>query len=100
MIGRLALVVMIPAMVALLQAAAALPPIGDGAAPAFSHVYPYYIEHGHADTGAPNLVTAVLADYRGYDTLGELTVMFTAGVACLLILGADGRRSNDDEGTA
>jgi multicomponent Na+:H+ antiporter subunit B len=99
-IGRLALVVMIPALVALLQAAAALPPVGDGAAPAFRHVAPYYIEHGHEDTGAPNLVTAVLADYRGYDTFGELTVIFTAGVACLLILGVDDRRPGDDEGAA
>ena len=88
----LALLLLVPALVVLLQAAAALPPVGDGAAPPFTHVAPYYIEHGHEQTGAPNLVTAVLADYRGFDTFGELTVIFSAGVACLLILGG-----KDDE---
>ncbi|MCP4369674.1 MAG: sodium:proton antiporter, partial [Deltaproteobacteria bacterium] len=34
----------------------------------------------------PNIVTAVLADYRGYDTLGETTVIFSAGMACILLL--------------
>lgn len=83
----LAMLLLVPALVVLLQAAADLPPVGDGASAPFTHVAPYYIEHGHEETGAPNLVTAVLADYRGYDTFGELTVIFTAGVACLLIVG-------------
>jgi multicomponent Na+:H+ antiporter subunit B len=38
------------------------------------------------DAATPNVVTTVLADYRGYDTLGETTVIFTAGVACILLL--------------
>lgn len=88
----LVLLLLVPALVVLLQAAAALPSVGDGAAAPFTHVAPYYIEHGHEQTGAPNLVTAVLADYRGFDTFGELTVIFSAGVACLLILGG-----KDDE---
>ncbi len=87
MIGRVAILLMVPALVVLLQAAADLPRVGDGASAPFTHVAPYYIEQGHEETGATNLVTAVLADYRGYDTFGELTVIFTAGVACLLILG-------------
>ena len=86
MIGRLSVLLFVPALV-LLGAAAELPAVGDGASPAFTHVAPYYIEHAHEETGAPNYVTAVLADYRGYDTFGELTVIFTAGLACLLILG-------------
>ena len=64
-----------------------LPHLGDPNSPASSHVSPYYIEHSHSQTGAPNFVTAVLADYRGYDTLGETVVIFTAGIACALILG-------------
>ena len=44
------------------------------------------IEHSLEDTKTPNIVTAVLADYRGYDTLGETIVIFTAGLACVLIL--------------
>jgi len=76
---------------------AALPPFGDPAAPAATHVSPRYIEQGPAETGATNLVTGVLADYRGYDTLGEVVVIFTAGLACLLIVGG-GRRLRLDSG--
>jgi multicomponent Na+:H+ antiporter subunit B len=72
----------------LFYAARDLPPVGDPQAPASTHVSPRYIEHSHEETGAANFVTAVVVDYRGYDTLGETTVIFTAGLACLLILGA------------
>lgn len=51
-----------------------------------------YIEQGQAETGVPNLVTAVLASYRGFDTLGEVTVVLTAGIGVLLLLG--GRKEN------
>ena len=51
------------------------------------HVAPYYLERSLVETGVPNVVTAVLASYRGYDTLGELTVIFTAGIGVLLLLG-------------
>jgi multicomponent Na+:H+ antiporter subunit B len=70
-----------------------LPRFGDPNSPAARHVSPRYIEHSHEETGAPNFVTGVLADYRGYDTLGETTVIFTAGLACLLILGLGLERS-------
>ena len=46
-----------------------------------------FIEQGQAETGVPNLVTAVLASYRGFDTLGEVTVVLTAGIGVLLLLG-------------
>lgn len=87
MISRLMVLLFVPALIVLLQAAGDLPPVGDGSSPAFTHVAPYYLERAHEETGAPNFVTAVLADYRGYDTFGELTVILTAGLACLLILG-------------
>jgi multicomponent Na+:H+ antiporter subunit B len=63
-----------------------MPRWGDANSPASTHVSPRYIEKGFKETEAPNLVTAILADYRGYDTLGETTVIFTAGIACLYIL--------------
>ncbi len=59
---------------------------GDPHAPASRHVSPYYIEHTIEDTSVPNIVTAVLADYRSYDTMFETIVIFTAGIACILIL--------------
>ena len=64
-----------------------IPEFGDPNAPAQVHVAPYYIEEGMNDTGVPNIVTAVLASYRGFDTLGEVAVIFTAGIAVLILLG-------------
>lgn len=61
---------------------------GDPAAPAMNHVAPYYLENTKKDTGIPNVVTAVLASYRGYDTLGEVVVIFTAGIGVILLLGS------------
>jgi multicomponent Na+:H+ antiporter subunit B len=46
----------------------------------------YYIEHAYHDNHTPNMVTVTLADYRGYDTLGETTVICTAGLICFLVL--------------
>ncbi len=59
---------------------------GDGKSPASQHVSSYYIEHAIEDTSVPNIVTAVLADYRGYDTLFETAVIFAAGLACFFLL--------------
>jgi multicomponent Na+:H+ antiporter subunit B len=50
-----------------------------------------WIERGLEETGVPNMVTYGLADYRGYDTLGEVTVIFTAGVSVILLLRRRGR---------
>ena len=75
-------------MAALLaHGASSLPAMGDPLSPASTHVSPRYIEQGLSETGATNIVTAVLADYRGYDTLGETVVIFCAGLGCLLIIG-------------
>ena len=63
-----------------------MPRWGDPASPASTHVSPYYLRNSLEQTATPNVVTSVLADYRGYDTLGETTVIFTAGMACLLLL--------------
>jgi multicomponent Na+:H+ antiporter subunit B len=64
----------------------ALPPFGDPAAPPMVNVSPVYIEQSYADMATPNVVTAVLADYRSLDTLIETAVVFAAALACLLIL--------------
>jgi multicomponent Na+:H+ antiporter subunit B len=63
-----------------------MPHYGDPNAPIHMHVAPRYIEESPEEVGIPNIVTAVLASYRGYDTLGETTVIFTAGIAVLLLL--------------
>lgn len=63
-----------------------MPGWGDPNSPGSTHVSPYYLRNSLKDTATPNVVTSVLADYRGYDTLGETTVIFTAGMACILLL--------------
>ena len=80
----------------MLYATGDLPGHADPQAPANVHVSPFYIENSVEDTHTPNIVTAVLADYRGYDTLGETVVMFTAALACILILM---KRKANDKGT-
>lgn len=71
----------------LVYAASGLPNYGDPAAPANSHVGRAYLEETYHDIGAPNVVTAVLASYRGFDTLGETTVIFAACIGVALMLG-------------
>jgi multicomponent Na+:H+ antiporter subunit B len=64
-----------------------LPAFGDVNAPIHNHVAPEFIKGSAEDIGIPNVVTSVLASYRGYDTLGETVVIFTAAIAVLLVLG-------------
>ncbi len=83
--------VLIPLFVAGVTAAALvfgtldLPPFGDADTPPQA-LGPNYIERTVGETGIPNVVTAVLASYRGFDTLGEVAVIFTAGIGVLILL--------------
>jgi multicomponent Na+:H+ antiporter subunit B len=87
-----AIVVIVTGLV-LIYAIPDMPAFGDPSAPIHGHVAPRYIEETPEAIGIPNIVTAVLADYRGYDTLGETFVIFTAGIGVLLLL-ARGRRKD------
>ena len=80
----------------LLFATQDMPVVGDPNAPAHQHVAPRYIAETPEAIGIPNIVTAVLADYRGYDTLGEVAVIFTAGIGVMLLLGRRRRRKPED----
>lgn len=76
-----------------------IPSFGDPSSPAQQHIKPHYIEHSVEDTGVANVVTSVLASYRGYDTLGEVTVIFTAGIGVMLLIGGrffDNSKNGDD----
>lgn len=64
-----------------------MPRLGDPNAPAQLHVAPWYLEKTPEYIDVPNVVTAVLASFRGYDTLGETFVVFTAGIGVLFLLG-------------
>ncbi len=77
-----------------------MPPFGSADAPALQHVAPRYLQQSGEEIGIPNVVTSVLASYRAYDTLGEVLVIFTAGIAVILVLMLPGRRGSvpDDAG--
>lgn len=108
MLGALALVkseekaaarpAVLPLLVALVAGAALIygtldmPHYGDPNAPIQKHVAPVYLRDSVPQTTVPNVVTSVLASYRGYDTLGETTVILTAGVGVMLLLGGRRRR--------
>lgn len=84
-----------------------MPRYGDPNAPIHQHVANRFIEKSGTEVGPPNIVTSVLASYRGYDTLGETAVVFTAAVGVLVIIGRSkgswrptsdvARRRRDDE---
>ncbi len=73
--------------ISLLLVADDFPRFGSPDAPSHHHVVPRYIEKSVEETGTENLVTSILISYRGYDTFGEVTVIFGAGIAVILILG-------------
>ena len=64
------------------------PAFGDPQTPVQQHVAPWYIDTTANDIDIPNVVTAVLASFRGYDTLGEVFVVLTAGIGILFLFSA------------
>jgi multicomponent Na+:H+ antiporter subunit B len=69
-----------------------MPAYGDPDAPIHEHVAPHYLEESGQEIGIPNVVTSILASYRGYDTYGETTVILTAAVGAILLLGGSTSR--------
>lgn len=73
----------------LVYASLDMPHFGASDTPVHNHpMRERFIETSQAEVGVPNMVTAVLASYRGYDTLGEVCVIFTAGLGVVMLLGA------------
>lgn len=75
-----------------------MPHYGSAESPAQTHpeLAERFIYQSADEVGPPNLVTSVLASYRGYDTLGETVVVFAAGIAVLSLLGLKRRRPEDE----
>ena len=83
----LSLSVVSVSVVVLLYATFDKPKLGDPNAPVQQHVAPWYLEQTPILIDIPNVVTAVLASFRGYDTLGEVFVVFAACIGVLFVLG-------------
>ena len=82
----LPLAVSVAVGVVLIYGTLGLPEFSDPDAPIHVHVVPRYLNEIKKEVDVPNVVTAVLASYRGYDTLGETTVVFTAGAGVIALL--------------
>lgn len=70
-----------------------LPRFGD----AIMRVSNIYLYQGFPRTGAPNIVSAIILDFRAYDTLGEVTVLFTAAIGVLAVMRRIGRKKTQNE---
>lgn len=74
-----------------------LPRFGSAETPIHKYTAPHYLNESKHETGVPNVVTAVLADYRSFDTLGETTVIFTAGIGIIVLLLGRRRKRGEDK---
>ncbi|MCL5780896.1 MAG: DUF4040 domain-containing protein [Firmicutes bacterium] len=99
-----ALVVSIGMAAILLYGSMDLPNLRDPNIPPSAHVVPKYLADSYEETGVVNVVAAILASYRGYDTLGETVVVATAGLCVILLLrqvrGAARKRTGKKDGVA
>ena len=81
----------------LLLAVSYLPPVGSAENPSSNEVAAKYIEDGLQDTGAVNIVTGMILDYRAFDTLGESHVLFIATCTVLILLRSDKKKDKRQE---
>ena len=96
---RLAMVVVGVLATLIIYATFDKPRLGDPEAPVHQHLAPWYLENTPVYMDIPNVVTAVLGSFRGYDTLGEVFVVFVACIGVLFILGVrppEGSRYNPE----
>lgn len=92
----LSLAVSVAVGAALVYGTLGLPAFSDPQAVIHTHVVPRYLGESLRETGVPNVVTSVLASYRGFDTLGETTVVFTAGAGVIALLRRPRRREGGE----
>ena len=99
----LSILVVFTAMLVVIYATFDKPVFGDPSAPSQQHVATWYLENTPDLVDIPNVVTAVLGSYRAYDTLGEVFVVFTAGIGVMFLLSVgkgatNGQRRKKKEG--
>ncbi len=94
MSNKIAIVLLVCIGIVMLLAISELPLYGSPDTPAQNYVAERYIEGALGDTGSLNMVSAIVIDYRAYDTLIETTVLFTAIIAVFMVL----KKGTDREG--
>ena len=85
-------------LIALLKSVSSTPIVGNADNPANNEVSERYIENGLQETGAVNIVTGMILDYRAFDTLGESHVLFIATCTVLILLRKDKKKKLSDTG--
>ena len=94
---KLAAVVCCAALIVMLVVTVSyLPPVGDSSNPAHNEVVEKYIEDGMQDTGAVNIVTGMILDYRAFDTFGEANVLFISTIVVMLLMRDDKKKKGVD----
>lgn len=96
----LAVVCLVALITILMVAVSYLPPVGSADNPSSNEVSAKYIEDGMQDTGAVNIVTGMILDYRAFDTFGESNVLFIATCTVLILMRKDkkkGKGSAEEE---
>ena len=93
------MIVLAGLLVLLITSVMEMPGIGSIDNPAYNEVTRYYVENAVKDSNAPNIIAAIITDYRAFDTLGETTVLFTsiAAVISVLSLGHHHKEHNNSE---
>lgn len=86
-------------LIVLLTSITEIPPLGEEKNPAYNEVSEYYVNESAQDTGAQNIIAAIITDYRAFDTLGETTVLFTgiAAVTAMIGVSHDKGKKEDQE---
>ena len=87
----LPLILSISTVLLLIYGGQGLPAFSDPSAPMHTHVIPRYLQN---EVEIPNVVTAILASFRGYDTLGETTVVYIAGIGIIVLLRRRNKRND------
>lgn len=75
-----------------------MPSTSEVTSPSYNETVLYYIENAKEETGAKNIVAAILTDYRGFDTMVETIVLFTAIIAVVSVLKIDPSEKEEDHG--
>ena len=95
---KIAAVLSCVALIAILLVAVSyLPPVGNAGNPVNNEVSEKYIEDGMQDTGAVNIVTGMILDYRAFDTFGESNVLYIACCTVLILLRMDKKSKKESE---
>lgn len=84
----LTIVILAGLLFLLLSSFLEMPELGSIQNPSYNDTTRYYLDHAMEDTNAPNVIASIITDYRGFDTMGETVVLFTAIAAAVSVLQA------------